>query len=298
MLARMMDRRTFAALLGASALLPATASAGLERAARLPAVGMGTWITFNVGRDPALLARCAAVTRAFAEAGGGMIDCSPMYGSAQATLGHALGAMGGGPHPWLFSADKVWTGDGGAGAAQIAASRAGWGLERFDLVQVHNLVAWREHLETLRAMKADGWVGHVGVTTSHGRRHDALEAIMEAEPLDFVQLTYNAVDREAEARLLPLARERGIAVIVNRPFRRGALTARAAGAPLPGWAAEIGVETWAQALLKYVISHEAVTVAIPATSQVAHVRENCAAAHGPMPDAALRARIAADFARL
>jgi aryl-alcohol dehydrogenase-like predicted oxidoreductase len=139
---------------------------------------------------------------------------------------------------------------------------------------------------------------YIGVTTSHGRRHRELERIMANQPIDFVQLTYNAVDREAERRLLPLARERGIAVIANRPFRRGALPRRAAGRPLPGWGREIGCETWPQALLSFIVSHPAVTCAIPATSRVDHMRENMAAARGPLPDAALRERIAADFAAL
>jgi len=171
-------------------------------------------------------------------------------------------------------------------------------VSEFDLLQVHNLRAWEAHLDSLFAMKAEGRLGHVGVTTSHGRRHAELERIMRDQPLDFVQLTYNALDREAEARLLPLAQERGIGVIVNRPYRRGALIDRFAGAPLPAWAAEIDARSWAQVLLKFVISHPAVTTAIPATRQVAHLRENKAAARGPLPDAALRRRMAADLARL
>jgi aryl-alcohol dehydrogenase-like predicted oxidoreductase len=147
-------------------------------------------------------------------------------------------------------------------------------------------------------MKDEGRLGHVGITTSHGRRHDLMERIMREQPLDFVQLTYNVLDREAEARLLPLAAERGIAVIVNRPYRRGALVDRFKGQPLPGWAAEIGAQSWAQVLLKFVISHPAVTVAIPATRQVAHLRENKAVARGPVPDAALRRRMAADLSNL
>ena len=171
-------------------------------------------------------------------------------------------------------------------------------MSGFDLLQVHNLRAWKGHLETLFGMKADGRLRHVGITTSHGRRHDLLERIMEREPIDFVQLTYNVLDRRPERRLLPLARERGIAVIVNRPYRRGALIDRYRNAPLPGWAAEIGAESWPQVLLKFVVSHPAVTVAIPATRQVAHLRENKAAARGPLPDDAMRGRMARDIARI
>jgi len=171
-------------------------------------------------------------------------------------------------------------------------------VSEFDLLQVHNLRAWEGHLEHLFAMKDEGRLGHVGITTSHGRRHDALERIMREHPIDTVQLTYNALDREAEARLLPLAQERGIAVIVNRPYRRGALIDRFQGEPLPGWASEIGAKSWAQVLLKFAISHPAVTTAIPATRQVAHLRENKAAARGPLPDAALRRRMAEDLSQL
>jgi diketogulonate reductase-like aldo/keto reductase len=262
----------------------------------LPVIGMGTWITFNVGEDPAALAVRTEILRAFFAGGGGIIDSSPMYGSAEAVLGRVLPRLD--DHAGLFAATKVWTSSGRAGPVEIAESRRLWGVDKFDLLQVHNLLAWQEHLETLNQMKADGDLRYIGVTTSHGRRHRELEQIMRDEPLDFVQLTYNIVDREAEQRLLPLAQERGIAVIANRPFRRKALIHRADGHPLPGWAAEIGCRSWAQALLKYIVSHPAVTCAIPATSQVAHMQENMAAAAEPLPDAALRSRMAADFAAL
>jgi len=262
----------------------------------LPVIGMGTWITFNVGTNAAALAVRAQILQAFFAGGGGVIDSSPMYGSAEAVLGRLLPRLE--ETQGLFAATKVWTRSGLAGPIEIAESRRLWGVERFDLLQVHNLLAWQEHLETLKQMRAAGEVGHLGVTTSHGRRHRDLERIMRKEPLDFVQLTYNIADRQAEERLLPLAEERGIAVIANRPFRRKELIRIAEPHPLPGWAAEIGCRTWAQALLKFVVSHPAVTCAIPATSQVAHMRENMAAAAGPLPDAALRQRMAKDFAAL
>ena len=262
----------------------------------LPAVGLGTWITFNVGSDPVLLERSVNVMRAFFEEGGGVIDSSPMYGSSQDTVGHGLAKL---DYPaTLFSAEKVWTSSPAEGPSQVEQSRREWGVERFDLMQVHNLVAAEAHLDRLFERKAEGAIGHVGITTSHGRRHGEFERLMTRHPLDFVQLTYNALDREAEERLLPLARERGIGVIVNRPYRRGALINRTAGEPLPGFAAEIGAETWAQLLLKFILSHPAVTVAIPATTNPDHVRENKAAARGPMPDAALRRRIAERVAAL
>ncbi|RWO52755.1 MAG: aldo/keto reductase [Mesorhizobium sp.] len=256
----------------------------------LPAVGLGTWITFNVGEDPVLRDECAEVMAAFFAAGGRMIDSSPMYGSSQPAIGYGLEKLG--RPEALFSAEKVWT-SSADGPAQIEQSRRFWGVPRFDLVQVHNLVAWETHLETLFAMKADGRIRYVGITTSEGRRHDLFEQIMRAHPLDFVQLTYNVVDREAEQRLLPLAAERGMGVIVNRPFRQGALTRQIQGEALPDWAAGIGAATWAQFILKFIVSHPAVTVAIPATTRVDHVRENLLAATGPLPDAAMRERMAA-----
>ncbi|WP_411034049.1 aldo/keto reductase [Shinella sp. BYT-45] len=257
----------------------------------IPAVGLGTWITFNVGDDPVLRDECADVIAAFFAAGGRMIDSSPMYGSSQPVTGHGLERLG---RPGtLFAADKVWTSSAAGGPAQIEQSRRFWSVPRFDLLQVHNLLAWEAHLETLFAMKADGRVRYVGITTSEGRRHDLFEEIMRSQPLDFVQFSYNIVDREAEERLLPLAAERGMAVIVNRPFRQGALTRRLEGEALPDWAAGIGAASWAQFILKFILAHPAVTVAIPATTRVDHVRENVAAAAGPLPDAALRERMAA-----
>lgn len=263
---------------------------------RIPAVGLGTWITFNVGDDRVLQAECAQVMAAFFAGGGRMIDSSPMYGSSQSVVGNGLERLG---HPeTLFSAEKVWTSAAANGPAQIEQSRRLWGVERFDLLQVHNLLTWEAHLETLFAMKAAGRLRYVGITTSEGRRHDLLEQIMRSHPLDFVQLTYNVVDREPEQRLLPLAAERGIAVIVNRPFQQGALTRRLDGEPLPAWANEIGATSWAQLILKFIVSHPTVTVAIPATTRVDHVRENLAAAGGTLPDRDLRERIAAHVGAL
>ena len=256
---------------------------------KLPAVGLGSWITFNVGYDDAARASCAEVMRNFFEAGGRLIDSSPMYGSSQATIGYGLYKLG--KPPALFSADKVWTSPASRGPAQIEVSRKQWNVPRFDLLQVHNLLAWKEHLPTLFAMKASGQLRYVGITTSEGRRHRDFEQIMRTQPLDFVQVSYNVLDREAEARILPLAQERGMAVIINRPFRQGALIDRVARHPLPSWAGEIGCVSWAQLLLKFIIAHPAVTCAIPATTSPAHARENVGAARGPLPDKVMRQRI-------
>lgn len=266
----------------ATRLVPATGE-------RLPIVGLGSWITFNVGDDTRLRDESTRVISAFIEGGGRMIDSSPMYGSSQATIGYALAKLG---HPKaVYATDKVWTSSGTNGPRQIEQTRRQWGIERFDLLQVHNLVNWQDHLETLRAMKADGRLGAIGITTSHGSRHERLEQVMRHEAIDFVQLTYNILDRAAERRLLPLAKEKGLGVIVNRPYRRGALLRRVERHPLPKWVAETGAGSWAQFLLKYAISHPAVTCAIPATTRVDHVRENLAAGAGMLPDARLRKRM-------
>jgi diketogulonate reductase-like aldo/keto reductase len=256
---------------------------------RLPVVGLGSWITFNVGDDAELRDECADVMRGFFAAGGRMIDSSPMYGSSQAVIGYGLQRL---RRPAaLFSADKVWTSSGPEGPEQIEESRVHWGVRRFDLLQVHNLLSWEQHLPTLLSMKADGRVRYVGITTSEGRRHDELVEIMESRPIDFVQVTYNILDREVEERILPLARDRGIAVIANRPFQQGALLPRLQRHPLPAWASEIGAGSWAQFVLKFIVSHPAVTCAIPATTQVPHVKENLAAAGGVLPDEATRRRM-------
>jgi diketogulonate reductase-like aldo/keto reductase len=301
-----LTRRTFLASIAAAGatLLPA-AGRVQERVSTkpipstgeaLPLVGLGSWITFNVGDDAVARASCAEVMGAFFAAGGRLIDSSPMYGSAQAVIGDGLARLA--HSAGLFAADKVWISSGDDGPAQIEESRAHWGIPRFDLLQVHNLLAWEDHLATLFAMKAGGKLRYVGITTSHGRRHDDIEAIIKREPIDFVQVTYNVVDREVEKHILPLAADKGIAVIVNRPFQQGALIDAVERHALPDFAAELGATNWAQVLLKFIISHPAVTCAIPATSKVEHVRENMAAARGILPDEALRRRIAAHVGQL
>ncbi len=257
----------------------------------LPVIGLGTWITFNVGNDPQARAGCTEVMRHFFARGGRLIDSSPMYGSSQPVIGHGLQALG--RTRDVFSAEKIWTSSGARGPEQIEASRRHWAVPRFDLMQVHNLLSWQEHLPKLQQMKADGRLRYVGITTSEGRRHGEFEAIMRDHDLDFIQVTYNLLDRAAERRILPLARERGIAVLANRPFREGPLIDRLKRHPLPPWAAEIDCANWAQFALKFIVSHPAVTCAIPATTSVAHVEENMGAAYGRMPDEAMRRRMIA-----
>jgi len=297
-----MDRREalgFLAASGALASLPRPACAegqALSRAIhssgeRLPVVGLGTWITFDITDAPARHA-CGEILRAFFESGGRLVDSSPMYGASEETLGAAM------PRDAnrLFAASKVWTVGALAGRRQVENSRSLWRVPRFDLLQVHNFLDWEAHLPTLQRMKAEGRVRYVGVTTSHGRRHDLAEKIMREERIDFVQFTYNVNDRSAEP-LFAIAAERGIAVIVNRPFDGGALFGPKTAKPLPGWGAELGCRSWAEAFLKFVISQPAATCAIPATSRLEHLRENMRALAGPLPDAALRRRIADDYAR-
>lgn len=247
-------------------------------------VGMGTWQTFNVGSDPQLRAQRTQIVDLFFKLGGQMIDSSPMYGSSQQVIGHALQELDF-PEP-LFSAEKIWTNDGSATRKHIEQIANHWRVNNFDLMQVHNLLRWEDHLQELKEMKSNGELRYIGITTSHGRRHKDLEKIMMTEPLDFVQLTYNLVDREVEQRLLPLALEKGIAVIVNRPFQGGYLIdhLQQRNQPLPSWATSVDCHNWAQYLLKFIISHPAVTCAIPATTKLEHMRENMSAATGIIPN--------------
>jgi diketogulonate reductase-like aldo/keto reductase len=299
-----MDRRAVLQALAGTALLGAGAGAGAQAAAsasrpipssgeRIPAVGLGTWLTFDVGNDAKSRNARAEVLRAFFEAGGRLVDSSPMYGASEEVIGAGLARIG--RPAALFSATKVWTVGSLAGRRQMERSRSLWDLPRFDLIQVHNFLDWEAHLATLKAWKAEGRVRYLGVTTSHGRRHDLAEEILRRERLDFFQVTYSLADPEADRRLLPLAAERGAAVLINRPFDGGDLFQRVKGRALPGWAAEIGAKSWAEVFLKWIVAHPAVTCAIPATSQGAHLRENMGALAGPLPDAALRRRIAAEL---
>ena len=250
---------------------------------------MGTWITFNVGEDRELRDQRTQVLKAFIERGGGMIDCSPMYGSSADVLGYGIERLKNTDR--IFSADKIWTRETAEGPDQIQEQQKRWGFETFDLMQVHNLINWRAHLETLRAAKERGQIRYIGITTSHGLRHAQFKQIMETEDLDFVQFSYNILNRDAERDLLPLARERGIAVIANRPFQRKELIRRFQDQPLPDFAAEIGVRNWPQFLLKFIISHPAVTCAIPATTRVDHMIENMGALKGALPDNDMRNRM-------
>ena len=257
---------------------------------RIPVVGMGSSRTFGIDPDDEEeMNQRLEVMREFLARGGGMLDSSPMYGNSEDVIGRCLKRIG--HHRDLFAATKVWIRTSRAGMLQMEESRSLWGLPRMDLMQVHNLLDWETHLPALHGMKAEGDIRYVGVTTSHGRRHEKLMHIMRNRKLDFVQFTYNLLDREAEQYLLPMAADKGIAVIINRPFQRGRLFDSVRHQPLPAWAKEIDCDNWAQYFLKFIVSHPAVTCAIPATSRVDHLRENMAAAYGRLPDQTMRKKM-------
>jgi diketogulonate reductase-like aldo/keto reductase len=254
-------------------------------AERVPAVGLGTWLTFDVplGNAAAVSRRREVVERFFAS-GGRLIDSSPMYGQAEAVLGEVLPRDG----KQLFSATKVWTALGAYGPTQMRRSLALWKLPRIDLMQIHNLLSWRSHLPTLREWKAQGLTRLIGITTSHGRDHDLVQHVLEIERgIDALQITYSPADRSAEP-LLELAARKGVAVIINRPFDGGELLKRLSRVPLPPVAAELGCAHWATLVLKWELANPAVTVAIPATTNPEHVDQNLAALRGPLPDAKQR----------
>lgn len=257
----------------------------------IPVVGVGTWQSFDVGEDAAARAPLREVLRALFETGGAVIDSSPMYGRSEGVVGDLLTAMQ--AHPKAFVATKVWTSGKTAGEAQMRESMRLLQHTPIELMQIHNLVDWRTHLATLRAWKAEGLIRHLGVTHYSASAHDALEAVMRAEALDFVQLNYAVDDRAAERRLLPLAKQRGVAVLVNMPFGGGGLLRRLGGRPLPDWAGEIGCTSWAQLCLKFLLGHPAVTCVIPGTRRPEHMADNARAGLGAMPDESMRKRIVA-----
>ena len=248
----------------------------------IPVIGMGSSDTFDVGNDAMKRAELRGVLRGLVEAGGSVIDTSPMYGSAESVLGDLIDDLDLGQTLWL--ATKVWTRGREAGARQIEESFARLRAKRLDLLQIHNLLDWREHVPTLRALQADGRVRYSGITHYRADAQAELERVLGAEQFDWVQVNYSLAEPEAAARLLPLCQERGIAVMVNRPFADGALFARARGKPLPPWAAEVGCKSWGQFFLRWAASHPAVTCVIPATSKPQHMIDNAAAGQAPLPD--------------
>lgn len=262
----------------------------------LPVIGMGSSNTFDVGNGAAERDPLREVLRLHTGGGGTVIDTSPMYGRSEQVLGDLIGDLGLRPKLWL--ATKVWTRGREAGVAQIADSMRQLRTDRLELLQIHNLLDWREHLPTLRAMKDVGKLRYTGITHYRADAHPDVERVLRAEPFDWVQINYSLAERDAEQKLFPFCAERGIAVMVNRPFADGALFERSRGKSLPPWAAEIGCASWAQFFLRYAASHPAVTCVIPATAKPRHMQDNVAAGAAPLPDAKQRARMAEYFAAL
>jgi diketogulonate reductase-like aldo/keto reductase len=254
---------------------------------RLYRIGLGTWQTFDV---PTPAPNLEEVLRLFVQLGGSVVDSSPMYGRSESVLGDLAVKLG--VREKLYVATKVWTTGRAAGIAQMRDSERKL-RGKVDLMQVHNLQDADTHLETLRRWKAEGRVKHIGITHYHAGAHDRVAEHIRRGGIDFIQINYSLAEREAEQRLLPLAKERGVRVLINRPFGAGSLFRDTRNKPVPpALAIELGATSWAELFLKFVISHPAVTVAIPATSKPEHLRQNMNAGRGPMPDAAMRKKIA------
>jgi diketogulonate reductase-like aldo/keto reductase len=287
-----------AALLGRPAAAQSTAGSRMHQRKipssneMLPVVGCGTWRTFDVGGKPEDRAPLAEVLKVLFEAGGSVIDSSPMYGAAEGVVGDLLAAAG--TRDKAFIATKVWTSGRDNGIAQMRQSMRLLKTDRLDLMQIHNLLDWRAHLPTLRAWKADGHIRYLGVTHYTQSAHAELESVLRAEKWDFVQINYALDDRAVERSLLPLAAERGTAVIVNQPFGGGGLLRKLSSRKLPDWAGEIGCTSWAQILLKFVLANPAVTCVIPGTGKPEHMKDNVQAGLGTYPDAAMLKRMVAD----
>ena len=279
---------------GAQALLTRVIPASGER---VPVVGLGTWQVFDVAASGADYAAARATLKAFADGGGRLVDSSPMYGRSESVLGELMAEER--LRARLFVATKVWTRGRREGALQMRDSMAKLKVDSLDLMQVHNLTDTDTHLDTLAGWKREGRVRLIGITHYHAGAHRELEAALKKHRLDVVQVNYSLAEREAGERLIPACRDLGAALIVNRPFAEGALFGRVRGRALPGWVgAELGIESWAQYFLKWILAADGVTVVIPGTRNPRHVVDNLSAARGPLPDAAQRERMRADFAAL
>jgi diketogulonate reductase-like aldo/keto reductase len=252
----------------------------------LPKIGLGTWQTFDVGASSSARAPLREVLRLL---DGNVVDSSPMYGSSETVAGDLIAELG--MRDRLFVATKVWTSGRDDGIAQMETSFRRLRVKVMDLMQVHNLVDVATHTKTLQQWKSEGRVRHIGITHYTSSAYSEVERWLKTGNYDFVQINYSLGEREAEKRLLPLAAEKKVQVIINRPFAEGALFRRTQGKPLPPWATEHGIASWAQYVLKWIVSHPAVTVAIPGTGRPDHMKDNLAAANGPMPDAAARKKM-------
>jgi diketogulonate reductase-like aldo/keto reductase len=289
-------RALLAVLATAPALRAARAQSGIlskkipATGEPLPVVGVGTWQTFDVGADGAQRAQLAEVLKIL---GRGVVDSSPMYGSSESVAGDLIAELG--LREKLFIATKVWTSGRDAGIRQMETSFQRLRVKQMDLMQVHNLVDVETHTETLLDWKAKKRVRYIGITHYTSSAYPEVERLLKTRRYDFLQINYSLGERESEKRVLPLARELGVAVIANRPFAEGALFRRTKGKPLPPWAAELGIASWAQYFLKWIVSHPAVTCTIPGTGRPGHMKDNAGAGHSPMPDAKARRRMAEHF---
>jgi aryl-alcohol dehydrogenase-like predicted oxidoreductase len=297
---RVLTAGTAAAVLGPESLFAAETSMLKRRipstGEELPVIGLGTSDVFDVGGGRAERAPLIEVLKILTGGGGALLDTSPMYNRAEAVSGDLIGSLG--LRDRMFIATKVWTRGKEAGLQQIETSMRVLKTPKLDLVQVHNLLDLPTQLANVRALKEQGKVRYSGITHYTVLSHADLEAVIKREPLDFVQVNYSIVTRQAEQRLLPLAAERKVAVLINRPFEDGALFAHVRGRPLPVWAGEIDCATWAQFFLKFIVSHSAVSCVIPATSKPKHMADNVRAGHGRIPDDKMRERMAAHVAAL
>jgi diketogulonate reductase-like aldo/keto reductase len=252
-------------------------------------IGLGTYKTFDVGNDSAARKDLTDVLKAFHEAGGRMIDSSPMYGTSEAVVGDLSEALK--LKPPLFTATKVWTSGSAAGKREMAESMKKMKTSKLDLMQIHNLVDWKIHLPELRRMKAEGLIRYIGITHYTASAFADMEKILKAEPMDFIQIPYSIAENAAEKSLIPLARDKKVAVIANEPFAHGDLFRMVKGKEIPAWAPELGIKSWAQFFLKYIIADDAVQFAIPATRKVEHLVDNMAAGRGALPNREQRARM-------
>jgi diketogulonate reductase-like aldo/keto reductase len=259
----------------------------------LPAIGLGTWQVFDAGDDTAARAPLRETLAAFARAGGKMIDSSPMYGSAESVAGDLVAELG--LRDRLFVATKVWTRGRAEGIQEMERSFRRLRVTTMDLMQVHNLLDVDVHTKTLLDWKAKNKIRYLGITHYTASAHAEVERQLKKQKYDFLQINYSLAERDAEKRLLPFCLENEIAVIANRPFAEGAMFRRVRGKPLPDWAAQIGVTSWAQYFLKWIVGHPAITCAIPGTGKPEHVADNTAAGFGALPDEAARKRMAAHF---
>jgi len=262
---------------------------------KLPVVGLGSWATFDVGPGSPQLKPLAEVLSLFVKHGGKVIDSSPMYGRAEGVIGDLAAKLH--LRDSLFIATKVWTTGKQSGTDMMERSLTRFQTRKIDLMQVHNLVDVETQLATLREWKGKGKIRYIGITHSEARGHGEVERIMRSQKPDFVQINYSLMEPGAAQRILPLAHELRMGVIVNRPFGGGGLFGRVSAKPLPGWAAEFDCRSWAQFFLKWIVAHPAVTCVIPATNNPQHLEDNMGAGVGRLPDAKMRQRMAELFGK-